>query len=523
MMGDRVGFLGLGLLAVACAVAVGCSSGPINSGGSGVVPRTNGASERRHHKVRKADAAIAHVVIVIQENRSFNTLFGGPSPFPNASTSAVGEESDGTMVPLTSIELESHGCDVSHLYEDAKAAVNPSPTPTGTYQMNGFNNEQLAGDKYSNNCTGNANKYPYKYVDYAETKPYWFMASHWGFADHFYPTEFGPSYTSHINFIASTTEIAPAVGSSLIGKAIVDLPQNFGASPDGCSSVQGTTVPIIKSNFKIVQSGAYPCFWEFHTMADLLDANEISWKYYAPYIQSSTEGGKLWSEFSSIEQVYCGTHVPVSSPCSGGADWKNVVSPANTILKDIKNSNLPNVSWVVPTYANSDHQGSGSATGPAWVASIVNAIGNSSYWTNTVVVVVWDDWGGWYDEDPPPIYDYRGKGIRTPMIVVSAYTKYGTNNNNLGWLSHYEYEPGSIFKFIEDVWSTGTLSKLPCYYYCYGSIGYTDSTALYGIHDNMLDTTEQPRAFTPVPTPKAYDLNYFTNVQSQSGPAPDEQ
>jgi phospholipase C len=462
-------------------------------------------------------------VIVIQENRSFNTIFGGPSPFPNASTSAYGAAGS-VDVALSKIELTSTACDISHDYEDAKAAVNPNPTPTGTYQMNGFNTEKLMGDKYASDCVGNAGVLPYAYVDYAETKPYWFMASHWGLADHFYPTEFGPSYTAHINFIASTTEIAPTYTSGMLGEAVVDFPSNFGGSPDGCKS-DAASVKLIKSNFKIVSPGVFPCFWEFHTMADLLDAHNISWRYYAPYINdTSTGGGALWSEFSSIEQVRCGQHIPLTSKCSGtGTDWKYVVSPANTILKDINSSKLPDVAWVVPTFANSDHQGSGSATGPSWVASIVNAIGGSSYWTNTVIVVVWDDWGGWYDEDPPPIYDYRGKAIRTPMIVISAYTKSGGTTSGGGWLSHDEYEPGSILKYIENVWGTGTLSGLPCYYYCSGSLGYTDSSALHSIKDNMLDTSQSPKPFTPVPTPKGYDSNYFTNLQSQSGPAPDDQ
>jgi len=81
-----------------------------------------------------------------------------------------------------------------------------------------------------------------------------------------------------------------------------------------------------------------------------------------------------------------------------GADWKEHVvlyaqlNPA-PILTDISNSKLPAVSWVIPAGKNSDHSGGlGNAGGPSWVTSIVNALGNSQYRANTVIIVTWDDW-----------------------------------------------------------------------------------------------------------------------------------
>jgi phospholipase C len=501
----------------AIAASIGCSSGGSQQS---MIPSSRGDNPRHHRKARPQDSVIQHVVIVIQENRSFNTIFGGPHPFPNASTSPVGYQHDGAQVALSSIGFADTGCDISHNYEDAEAAVRPSPTPTGPYQMNGFDLEKLLTP-----CSGDADKRPYKYVSYNETKPYWFMASHWGLADHFYPTELGPSFTSHINFIAGTDKTSGTT-------AAVDNASNFGAYPDGCKSLLTSPppyVPILHANGDIDKpSNHFPCFWEFHTMADLLDAAnpKVTWNYYAPTV--NTSGGNLWSEFSAIEKVRCGSNKPIEGPCSGnGADWKNIITPSKQVLRDIDSGNLANVVWVVPTLANSDHQGSGSTTGPAWVASIVNAIGKkTTLWNNTVIVVVWDDWGGWYDEVAPPQYDFRGKGIRTPMMVISAYIKSGGYYyyGGHGWLSHWVYEPGSILKYIENVFATGHLDQLPCYYYCmYGNeIGYTDRTSQNGIADNMLDTTQTPRPFTPVPTPSGYDENFFLNQPESAGP-PDTQ
>jgi phospholipase C len=76
------------------------------------------------------------------------------------------------------------------------------------------------------------------------------------------------------------------------------------------------------------------------------------------------------------------------------------------IFNDISSGSLPAVSWVIPDEANSDHPGSGSDTGPSWVASVVNAIGDSPYWSSTAIVITWDDWGGFYDHVKPKFFDH---------------------------------------------------------------------------------------------------------------------
>ena len=83
------------------------------------------------------------------------------------------------------------------------------------------------------------------------------------------------------------------------------------------------------------------------------------------------------------------------------------------------------MSWVTPTWANSDHAGSGSNTGPSWVTSLVNAIGESQYWDSTAIFIFWDDYGGWYDPEPPAYADYDGLGMRLPMLIISPYAKKG--------------------------------------------------------------------------------------------------
>ena len=81
--------------------------------------------------------------------------------------------------------------------------------------------------------------------------------------------------------------------------------------------------------------------------------------------------------------------------------------------------------------------------GPSWVTSLVNAIGESKYWDSTAIFIFWDDYGGWYDPEPPAYVDYDGLGLRLPMLIISPYAKQG-------YVSHVHYEHGSILKFVED-------------------------------------------------------------------------
>jgi phospholipase C len=141
-------------------------------------------------------------------------------------------------------------------------------------------------------------------------------------------------------------------------------------------------------------------------------------------------------------------------------------------LTGIENGNLAQVSWVMPTMANSDHAASGSNTGPDWVASIVNEIGASKYWSNTAIFITWDDWGGWYDHVSPPHVDEMGLGFRVPLIVVSPYARHG-------YISHRQHEFGSILHFTEE------LFVLP-------SLGTRDA-----ISDDLLDCFDFSQTLQP--------------------------
>ena len=213
----------------------------------------------------------------------------------------------------------------------------------------------------------------------------------------------------------------------------------------------------------------FPCF-DHPTLIDLLDAKNVSWKYYAPGPNSIN-------------------HLRF------GADWSKVILPETKILDDITANQLAGVSWVIPDAAASDHPGLTDGSGPSWVASVVNEIGQSGYWNNTAIFIVWDDWGGMYDHVPPPdIFNSYELGFRVPFIVVSPYSK-------PGYVSKANHEFGSILRYIEEDYNLG-------------SLGFTDARA-----DDLSDCfnyLQTPNVFRVISAPLG--PNYFLRAGAVHGP-----
>jgi phospholipase C len=398
---------------------------------------------------------IQHLVIIIQENRSFDNLFAG---WPGADTSMSGLTSEGTTVPLRRITFD--GGDIGHGWADAISAWDNG-------KMDGFDKELGA--------RGNIGLYPYAYLDHNLIAPYRTMAKRYVLADHMFQTEFGGSFTAHLDLIAGTTNLTPAI-------AEVQWPSSGGIW--GCGAPLGTTTALVNAERQINWTGGpYPCFTQFHTLADVLDAGGISWRYYAVAI-----GQGVWSSFDAIHRVRY------------GRDWKNVIHPPWLVLTDVAAGRLAGVTWVTPDLQDSDHPGSNSSTGPSWVASVVNAVGESKYWDSTAIVVLWDDWGGWYDNVTPPQKDFVGLGERVPCIIISPYAREN-------YVSHTQYEFGSVMKFAEQIFSLGPIGP--------ASFGYTDTRA--NSFEESFDFAQKPRRFVPIPAPKSAQF-FLTRKGSNEPP-----
>jgi phospholipase C len=447
-------------------------------------------------------AKIQHVVIIFQENRTPDNLFQGLCIPPYGSSSACstnpsasqydiassGVDSTGATITLSPIDLGTAGTngnpdnyDLSHAHSAFVDMCQLNPA-TGICAMDG-------ADLIPASCTPTtppvANCPPppdpqFMYVYPNDVAPYLTMAQTYTFADHMFQTNEGPSFPAH-QFIISGTS-APTATSTLF---VSENPAKQKESA-GCIAPADQTVKVIDASGSETSNPAiYPCF-EHPTLTDSLDAANISWRYYAP------SAGSIWTAPDAIEHM-CQPSAPTGGDCVG-PDWtgtspKVVIGQTQSnaqILTDIQSNQLQQVSWVIPTGQDSDHALSNNGCGPSWVTSIVNAIGNSQYWSNTVIILTWDDWGGWYDHVPPAViangsswgsgYVY---GFRVPMVVMSPYAK-------PAYISHVTHDFGSILKFIE------TNFNLP-------SLGYADAPA-----DDLSDIfnfSQTPVAFQTITPP----------------------
>jgi phospholipase C len=257
----------------------------------------------------------------------------------------------------------------------------------------------------------------------------------------------------------------------------------------GCAAPANTRVQVINSSgVEDLKNSIFPCF-ERTTLSDLLDEKGISWRYYA--VQEVVEKA-IWDAPNSIQHI-C---VASNGACLGNLYTANVDMKPADVLKDITHCNLRSVTWVTPDGAFSDHAGNGNGTGgPSWVASIVNQIGTSacknadgsSYWDSTAILITWDDWGGWYDHEPPVIlpnpeggYQY---GARVPFIFVSAYTPEE-------FISNTRYDFGSMMRTIEHNF------EIP-----EGALTFADKRAANDL-SAFYNFAATPRAFRAIPTAK---------------------
>jgi phospholipase C len=426
---------------------------------------------------------IQHIVFIIQENRSFDNIFGGfdpnngNKPFPGADTwsnpmgeTTVPPNSLGTPVPMTVGSLTACYSPNHEHFDQVTAADNN--------KMDGFGSDipqAFACPTYT--APPPPPNYSYQYLPEDTVDEYWKMAEQYAIADHAFEEISSASFTSHQYLIAAQA------GN------VIDNPS---ARPWGCDSPPGTTIPIYnESTGQIITTGGpFPCF-SYRTMADNFDAVGMDWRYYAPMMNNF---GYQWAAYDAISQIRLNDSV-----------WNaHIILPSSQVLTDLSGTTayLAPMTYVVPTLATSDHGRGGSPYGPPWVASVVNAIGESKYWNTTAIFVMWDDYGGFYDHVPlpPKTVTGLGYGLRVPVIVVSPYAK-------PHFVSHVLHSWGGMLKFTEEVFNLPTL----------GGVDAQEADD----YSDMFDFNSPPQAFTPIPINNV-DIREVIRAATEPGPPPDD-
>lgn len=349
---------------------------------------------------------IQHVVFVIKENRSFDSMFG---TYPGANGATTFTNSLGQVLPLNH-QPDTLAADINHSW-------------TGYH--NAYDNGKL--DKFSKLSGAIQNG-----VDMADSQlyqsdipNYWTYAQDFALSDNFFSEVAGPSFPNRLFTIAG-------YGNNVISSPGIQPPSNGW----GCDSYSGATVETMDA--KGNTSWVYPCF-DNYTLADVLDHYQIPWKFYGSLYGQQ---GYIFSTFDAIKHIRF------------GPDWTNNVVSWQNFNADAQAGNLPPVTWlnVLPN----DHPPHSICEGEnATVRAIDSIMSNADQWNHTAIVVVWDDFGGFYDHVVPP----KGPnpnvefGARVPALIISPYAR-------SGYVDHTPYTFSSVLKFIEDLWGLPSMTSL---------------------------------------------------------------
>ena len=347
---------------------------------------------------------IQHVIVVMQENRTFDNYFW---TYPGQ----VGYN-PGLCVPLNLSQPASR-CMRPHLETNSTLASdlphdwNPSSVSYNGGAMNGFltaaGGNPEAMDYYDNS-----------------TLPYlWYYASHYVLADQFFSSAKSSSQPNHWYMIAGAVPM-------------VSLFQSGAQEQQACYN--NSTKKLTMATCTYINQAQ-----EIQTMADELTANGISWRYYDTptlpddTLSSAIVGGEAFTYWNPLDAK--------SSTYTDPAITENVVE-REQLFRDIANGTLPQVSWVIPSPEISDHPPANITLGMWWVTDVVDSVMSSQYWKSTAIIVLWDDYGGFFDTVVPPTVDDYGLSFRVPALIISPYAVPGL-------LDHTVYDFESTLRFVE--------------------------------------------------------------------------
>ena len=385
-----------------------------------------------------ADVPIDHVIFIIKENRTFDHYFG---TYPGADGATTGGTmtcnadktvcEPGPVVPLKpALDVQPH--DIEHGYFPGIASIDGG-------RMDGFNTIPRGGD-----LSG------YTQFDRAGIPNYWKYADRFVLTDRFFTSMYGPTYPEHLYTVAAQSD------------GIMDNKAQLAPSPGRYCDDPLAYSPAFRQNLTAEDARAIMGLQDQYN-GDRTAIEDIIMKRYTHTIRSCfniptlpqklSQAGVSWKFYSDVK-FPIGDILRAVRPIRHGSDWNNVVA-SNTFLSDIRHGDLASVSWVNPPAIYNEHpelpgRVMSVCAGEDWSVEVMNAIQRSPDWESTVVVMIWDDFGGFYDHVVPPRYDIMGLGPRTPGLIMSPYSRVGSNALG-GSIDHTTYEFSSVLHFIEEI------------------------------------------------------------------------
>jgi phospholipase C len=452
------------------------------------------------HKIR-------HVVIIMQENRSFDSFFG---TYPRADGIPARNGHFTVCVP----DPRLGGCDRPfHDSSLVNGGAGHSPSAAATDidggKMDGFvRSAELARNRGCSAtypppivCLPSGPTDVMGYHDARELPNYWAYANDFVLQDHMFEPVASWSLPAHLYLVsgwaANCKNAQPSSCTSYLGGQSGPPPgqnrsQDLGRHqdqhqrhrlsaafwacvrahgmnpqeiqrPTGLSARQrkaiGTCLAILTpaQRQRVLDHGAGGGggegqklgIYSWTDLTYLLHAHHVSWAYYVQKgVQPDCDENPDESA-AGCSPVAQGASTPsIWSPLPAFTDVKTDhqvrrVKKLSAFYRAAKHGTLPAVSWITPTQANSDHPPANIATGQAYVTNLINTIMRGPDWSSTAIFLVWDDWGGFYDHVAPPRVDQNGYGLRVPALVISPYAR-------RGFIDHQVLSFDAYNKFIED-------------------------------------------------------------------------
>jgi len=398
-------------------------------------------------------AKVNHVVVIYLENHSFDNLYGqfaGANGLQNATTA-------------NTVQLDSAGKPYTYLPAISGSTAFPTNLPNTYFNIDQYvpadqetpdvlhryyqEQMQIDGgkmDKYAlyNTSAGLSQGY-YK----TSMLPMLPVAQKYTLCDNFYHSAFGGSFLNHIWLVAAASPVFPGAPSSMIAQvdASGKLIKDGAVTPDGYVVNTSFTVnaphPSTASAATLVPNQTMP------TIGDRLSDKSVSWAWYS--------GGWNNALAGSPDATFQFHHQPFAyfaKYADGTQAKKDHLKDEADFIAAAQAGTLPSVSFVKPLGLNNEHPGYAALNaGENHTVELINDVLNGPNGKDAVIIVTYDENGGFWDHVAPPTIDKWGPGTRVPTIIIGPFAKQG-------YVDHTQYETLSILSFIEKRWGLQPLT-----------------------------------------------------------------
>jgi phospholipase C len=376
---------------------------------------------------------IQHIIVIMQENRSFDSYFG---TFPGADGIPMSNGVPTVCVP----DPKAGQCippfhDAADLNQGGPHGQTSAVADVDAGKMDGFVAQAEAAksnckDPNDPACGGHSTDVM-GYHDSREIPNYWAYARNFVLQDRMFEPNASWSLPEHLFLTSEWSALCTSADPSTCANALQSpgLPPDFNKPkpqrPPPVYSWTDLTYLLHKNNV----SWAYYVF--AGTEADTQDAEEMA----TPKAKQNAATPGIWNPLPFF------TTVQTDNELGNVRDLADFFAAART-------GNLPAVSWIAPNGRFSEHPPALVSDGQNYVTNLINAVMQGPDWNSTAIFLTWDDWGGFYDHVVPPAVDQNGYGLRVPGLVISPYAKQG-------FIDHQTLSHDAYVKFIEDVFLGG--------------------------------------------------------------------